>query len=88
MKHWTVGQEKNLRSFDSYLFCRIRLGMESRAVSTSVAKNSLLVAPSPSWSGKLHRLHLGLESRAVSALVWAVSTLIAKVATSITVAKK
>ena len=51
---------------------RLRLGLEIRTVSTSVARNIILVAPSLHRSEKLRRLCLGLKSRAVSALVWKV----------------
>ena len=65
---------------------RLRLGLESHAVSTLVWK----VAPSPpwlqvidSWSRHvrldLESLHFDLESHALCTFVWPVSTLIAKV---------
>ena len=61
-----------------------------RAVSAwKIAPSPPFVVPFPPWSGRtrrlrldswLRRLRLGLESCAVSTLVWAISTLIAKVA--------
>ena len=54
---------------------RIHPGRESRAVSTSVAKdlkNFFLVAPSKCWYGKSRRLHVDPESRAVFIAVWKV----------------
>ena len=47
-----------------------------RAVFVSVWK----IAASPSWFEKMRRLCFGLESCAASTLLWAISTLIAKVA--------
>ena len=41
---------------------------ESRATSSTVAKNVFLVAPSPPCPGKPRRLRLGLENRAFSTL--------------------
>ena len=53
------------------------LGLESRAVSTSVARNTILVAPSPPRSGKSRCIHLSREEynlgRAVSTSVWKVA---------------
>ena len=49
--------------------CRLYPGLESCTVSTSVANNIILVAPSPPRSETSRRLRLGLKLRAVSVLV-------------------
>ena len=58
-----MDRRKNPRSFDSYLFCCIRLGMKSEAFPTRSRGID-------SWS---RRLRLGLENCAFCALVWKVA---------------